>query len=146
MTISWTVHPARQRPADAALAAAIVSLAAWAVLVSLHSLLLTGLAVAILLVATAAFWLPTTYILDDTSVTEQRLGRRRVRAWQELRRFTVGTRGALLSPFARPHWMERYRGMVLLFGAQPAAPVQALLAQKIESAVPPAPEMTHGKL
>ncbi len=136
MTITWTVHPARQRPADAALGAAIVSLAAWAVLVSLQSLLLTGLALVILLVATAAFWLPTTYILDDTSVTEQRLGRRRIRAWHELRRFTVGSRGALLSPFARPHRMDRYRGIVLLFGDQAPEPVRALLAQKITQAQP----------
>ena len=144
MTISWKVHPARQRPADAALAAAIVSLAAWAVLVSLQSLLLTALAVLILLVATAAFWLPTTYILDETSVTEQRLGRRRSRAWPELRRFTVGTRGALLSPFARPHWMERYRGMVLLFGTQAPEPVKALLAQKINQSIPT--EVANGQL
>jgi hypothetical protein len=132
--LTWTVHPARQRPADAALAAAIISFAAWAVLVGLQSLLLTGLAIVILLLATAAFWLPTTYILDENGVAEQRLGRQRMRAWSELRRYTVGSRGALLSPFARSHWLDRYRGVVLLFGDQAPAPVKALLAEKIGEA------------
>jgi hypothetical protein len=134
-TLQWTVHPLRQRPADGALAAAIISLVAWAVLVSLHSLWLTVLAVVILAIATAAFWLPTSYELNQRGATEKRMGRARFRNWTDFRRVTIGDRGALLSPFNRAHWLERYRGIVLVFGDQDPSSIKAVLQQHAKHAI-----------
>ncbi len=115
MPLSWTSHPAKRRPQDVFLLAAVVLLSAWAVLVTLDSALLAGLAVVILMVSVAPFWLPTHYRLDDDGVEARRLWTRRRRAWGDLRRAQIGTGAALVSPFARPSWMDRHRGVLLCF-------------------------------
>jgi hypothetical protein len=109
----WTAHPARRRPQDLMLVVAVVMLAAYAVLISLESAFLTALAAAILLVAVAPFLAPTRYRIDDDGVSERRLGRHRFRAWADLRRMSVGKRAALVTPFARRSWMDRYRGIIV---------------------------------
>ncbi|MBK9033201.1 MAG: hypothetical protein IPL61_18340 [Myxococcales bacterium] len=113
--LAWTAHPARRRPDHVALLAAVVLLSAWAVLVTLEAPWLAALAAALLVIAVAPFWLPTTYRLDDAGIEERRWPRRRYRTWAELRRLDVGARALLLSPFARATWLDRYRGMIVMF-------------------------------
>jgi hypothetical protein len=127
MTLEWTAHPAKRRPQDVMLAIAVVALTAWAVLVGLRSFWLSAVAVVMLLVAIAPFLVPTRYRLDDRGVAERRLFVTRARAWSELRRVDVGRGAALVSPYARPRWLDRYRGLVLyLDGADRDAVVRAL--------------------
>src|SRR5688572_11381546 len=90
-------------------------LSAWTVLVTLGSAYLALLAAVILVLAVAPFLFPTHHRLDDGGVEVRRLGARRYRPWPELRRVQIGRAGALLSPFARPSWMDRYRGVLLSF-------------------------------
>jgi len=111
----WTVHPAKQRPRDVILVIAVLLLSTGAVSASLQSLFLTALAAVFLMVSVASFVFPTHYRVTDEGVSEQRLWRRRRRRWCDLRRIHVGCRGVLVSPFARPHWLDRYRGIVLVF-------------------------------
>jgi hypothetical protein len=129
--LRWTAHPAKRRPHHVALVVMIVLLSSWAVMVSLRSAFLAGLAAAILLVSVSAFLLPTRYKLDDDGVEEVRLGRRRFRAWSDLRRLQIGPGAALVSPFARKHWLERYRGMILYLDGAPRDEVVAALRAKI---------------
>ena len=133
MELRWTAHPAKSRPHHVALVAMVVLLSSWAVMVSLRSAFLAGLAAAILLVSVSAFLLPTHYKLDDDGVEEIRLGRRRFRAWRELRRVQVGPGAALVSPFARKHWLERYRGMILYLDGAPREDVVAALRARVHS-------------
>lgn len=111
----WISHPARRQPAQVALVSSVVLISAWTVLVTLGSPYLALLAVVLLVVAIAPFLLPTHHRLGDDGVEVRRLGARRFRPWPELRRVQIGRGGALLSPFARPSWMDRYRGLLLSF-------------------------------
>lgn len=127
----WTAHPARRRPEGAWLVACVVLLTAGAVLASLQSLFLAALAVVILLVAVAPFLFPTRYVLTEDGIEERRLGRRRARRWDELRRLQVGAGAALVSPFARRSWLDRYRGIIVMFDGADREAVVALLREKI---------------
>ncbi len=128
---SWTAHPAKRRPRDVALVAAVVLLTAGGVVGTLQSLYLGALSVVILLVATAPFWLPTHYVLSDTGVRLRRAGRTRERAWGELRRLAVGADAALVSPFARPNWMDRYRGITVMFDGGDRDEIVAILSERV---------------
>lgn len=130
MEVRWTAHPARRRPQDAFLVAAVVMISAWAVLVTLGSAFLAALAAVILVVSVAPFLLPTHYRLDDDGVEERRLWTRKRRAWSDLRRLQVGPGAALVSPFARRSWLDRHRGLVLYFdGADRDRVVEVLRAR-----------------
>lgn len=113
--LQWTAHPARRRPDQLALIAAIVLLTAWVVLVTLQSPFLALLAAVFLVAATGAFLFPTHYRLDERGVEQRRVLSRKFRPWEELRRVQVGPGAALVSPFARPSWMDRHRGFILYF-------------------------------
>lgn len=115
MPLTWTAHPARRRPDQVALIAAIVFLSAWAVLVTLQSPWLAFLASVFLVAATGPFLFPTHYRLDERGVEQRRFFGTRFRPWAELRRVQVGAGAALVSPFARPSWMDRHRGFLLYF-------------------------------
>lgn len=126
----WTSHPARRRPQDVFLLAAVVLLSAWAVLVTLQSPLLAALAVVVLMVSVSPFWLPTHYQLDDDGVEARRLWTKRRRSWVDLRRAQIGPGAALVSPFARPTWMDRHRGVMLYFdGLGPDSARAAVLSE-----------------
>ena len=113
--LTWTAHPARRRPDQLALIAAVVLLSVWAVMVTLQSPWLALVAAVLLVVATASFLFPTHYRLDELGVEQRRIFGRRFRAWADLRRLQVGPGAALVSPFARPSWMDRHRGFILYF-------------------------------
>ncbi len=133
----WTAHPAKRRPDQLALVAAVVLLSAWVVMVTLESAFLALLAVVILLVAVLPFLAPTHYRLDERGIEQRRLGARRFRPWSELRRVQIGPGAALVSPFARPSWMDRHRGFLLYFDGLDAggkAAVIATLRQRLETA------------
>jgi hypothetical protein len=134
---SWTCHPARRRPDQLALIAAVVLLSAWVVMVTLESAFLGILAIVILLIAIAPFLVPTHYKLDEGGIEQRRFGARRFRPWSELRRVQIGPGAALVSPFARPSWMDRHRGFLLYFDGLDAggkAAVIATLRQRLETA------------
>src|SRR5262245_10285944 len=113
MELRWTAHPARRRPQEIALVAGVALLTAWAVMESLRSIYLAALALAFLVASVASVLVPSHYRLDDDGVEERRLGQRKYRPWSELRRVEVGSRAALVSPFARRHWLDRYRGIIV---------------------------------
>ncbi|MEJ7599223.1 MAG: hypothetical protein WKG01_15055 [Kofleriaceae bacterium] len=114
MTLAWTAHPARRRPQDAMLAASVILVSAYAILVSLRSPLLAALAVVMLLVAIAPFLVPTRYQLDAEQLVWRRLFVTRTRRWSELRRLEVGKTAALVSPYRKPRWLDRYRGITMI--------------------------------
>jgi hypothetical protein len=108
----------------------VASLSAWAVLETLAAPGLALLAVVLIAAAVAPFWLPTRYQIDDAGIEERRWPRRRRRAWAELRRVDVGPRALLVSPFARPSWLDRHRGVIVMFdGGDRAAIVAAVRAR-----------------
>ncbi|HEU5057257.1 MAG TPA: hypothetical protein VFU21_12060 [Kofleriaceae bacterium] len=131
MTLAWTAHPARRRPRDLALVAAVLFLTAGAVLVSFESVFMTGLAAAIVLLSIASFLFPTHYRLTDEGIEERRLGMRRARRWADLRRLEIGPGAALVSPFAKKSWLDRSRGFLLLFDGADRQAVVAELRRRM---------------
>ena len=110
-------------------------LSAWAVLVTLEAPWLAALAVVLIAGGGGRFWLPRRYGIDAGGLVAWRWPRRRRRSWPELRRVEVGPRALLVSPFARPSWLDRYRGMVVMFdGGDRAAIVAAVRARIGEGA------------
>jgi hypothetical protein len=109
-----------------------MALSAWAVLVSLHSVPLAGLAVGVLLISTASFWLPTRYVIDDDGVSVSRISGYHRRRWRDLRRYSFGSRTVLLSPFAKPHRLDRFRGVVILLDGAPIDALRALFATRLD--------------
>ena len=128
MSLEWVAHPAKQRPQDVMLAACVILVAAYAVLVSLGSALLAALAVAFLLAAIAPFLVPTRYRLDAEQLVERRLFVTRSRRWAELRRVEIGKTAALVSPYRQPRWLDRYRGMTI-FLPQPGSDRDAVIRE-----------------
>ena len=132
MDVRWTAHPARRRPQDIFLVAAVVLISAWAVLVTLDSLLLAALAAIFLVLSVTAFLAPTHYRLDDDGVEERRLWGSKRRAWTELRRLQIGPGAALVSPFARPSWLDRKRGVYLYLDGAQRDEVVKILEERIK--------------
>jgi hypothetical protein len=131
MEVVWTAHPARRRPQDVFLVAAVVLVSAWAVLVTLDSAFLAALAAVILVVAVAPFLFPTRYRLDDDGVEEHRLWTRKRRRWADLRRVQVGPGAALVSPFATPSFLDRHRGVLMYLDGADREQVVAVLKARI---------------
>jgi hypothetical protein len=131
VTLAWTAHPARRRPRDLALVAAVLFLTAGAVLLSFESLFMTGLAAVIVLLSIASFLFPTHYRLSDEGIEERRLGMRRARRWADLRRLEIGPGAALVSPFAKKSWLDRSRGFLLLFDGADRQAVVAELRRRM---------------
>jgi hypothetical protein len=115
-----------------------MALTSWAVLVSLHSVPLAGLAVGVLFVSTSSFWLPTRYLLDAQGVSLSRIGGSSRRMWRDLRRYSFGPRTLLLSPFAKSHRLDRFRGVVLLLDGAPINAVRALMEIRFDGPNRPA--------
>ena len=130
----WTAHPAKSRPRDVALLACVGLIFCGAVLSSLQSAWLTVLAAIVLTIAVAPFLFPTRYQLTEDGVFERRLGRWRGRKWNELRRVQVGKGAALVSPFAAPNRLDRYRGMLLYFDGGDRRAIIDILKGKLDGA------------
>lgn len=135
--LTWTAHPARRRPDQIALVAAVVLLSAWAVLVTLQAPWLALVGAGLLTISISPWWLPTHYTLDDDGIEERRWPRRRRRAWAELRRVEVGGRALLLSPFARASWLDRYRGITVQFEGGDRAAIVAAVRARLTPEAPP---------
>jgi hypothetical protein len=133
-SLAWTAHPARRRPRDLALVAAVLLLTSGAVLFSFRSLFLTALAVVIVIASITSFLFPTHYRLSDEGIEERRLGVRRARRWDDLRRLEVGPGAALVSPFASRRWLDRHRGFILMFDGADRDAVVAELRRRMEGA------------
>lgn len=115
-----------------ALVAAVTFLTAGAVLMSFQSLLFTAISIVIVLTSVASFVFPTHYRLSDRGIEERRLWTRRRRSWSDMRRLQIGGRAALVSPFARPNWLDRYRGFIVLFDGADKEVVVAELERRMQ--------------
>jgi len=140
--IEWTVHPARKRPLAALGTLAFVALASTLAALALGpgSTLYAWIFAALLLGSLTSFYFPTTYLLDDVGLTVRHLGTTRRREWNGVRRIELGRTKALLSSFAAPRALDRFRAVVVaLDGAPPEAREQLRVrAEALRSAgLPP---------
>jgi len=113
--LTWRVHPFAERPARGWLAIA-------AFVAVLGALRLSGdggfipLAAVVLGLSLAPFFLPTTYELTSTGVTQRIAFIRITRRWAEFPRYYHDDVGVKLSTFAHRSRREPFRGVWLRFG------------------------------
>ncbi len=131
MSVRWTAHPARHRPAELALFVAVGCITLAGVAWLFEDGFLTVLAGAFLVLGVAPFLFPTRYEIDEEGVRETRMGQRRERRWADLRRVEIGSGAALVSPFARRNWLDRHRGLILYFDGGDREQVIAALREKL---------------
>ncbi len=129
--LEWRAHPARERPGATAALLGVVAAILAAIWIAFGDPALLLVSVAILGSSLSPWFLPTTYRLDARGVRARRAGVSRARRWEEIRSVHVDARGATLSPFAKPSWLEPYRGLRLLFSAN-RAEVVAWLAETLK--------------
>lgn len=129
MRVTWRVHPLREHKMRAVAALALAGgflgfigwLAGpgWAVLGALLAFL-----------STPAFWLPTTYVLDEDGVEVRRLMYRMRRPWSHFARYETFDGGVFLSPFPKPSRLDPFRGLTLL-GAHEHPEAMRLIRERV---------------
>ncbi len=118
--LAWRVHPAAERRGTG-----IAVLALMITLSALAAMWMEGaywglFAFGVLFLSLEAFFLPARFELSEEGVTVRKAFSRVERPWGQFRRVIFDPVGVTLSPFARRHWLEAYRGTRLRF-ARPAA-------------------------
>ncbi len=114
--LEWTVHPFMESRPKAALS--VLAPLAMAALVHwwLHSWLWTGLGLALLISAEFPFFLSTRCRFGAEGASMRRAGATVSKKWDQLKSYYPDRNGVLLSPFARPFWLENFRGVYLQYG------------------------------
>lgn len=112
----WRVHPFMESRGRAALS--IAAPLAMAALVHwwLGSWLWTGLGLALLVSAEFPFFLRASCRFDAEGASLRRAGATVARRWEQVKSWYPDRNGVLLSPFARPFWLENFRGLYLPCG------------------------------
>jgi hypothetical protein len=110
------VHPLRENPGRAAGLVAVLVCVLALVRLNYPEPWWTLFSGVVLFGATARFFLPTSYRLDENGVRSRFLGISLGRPWKDFKRYEVYHNGVLLSPFDRPSRLDSFRGMFLLFG------------------------------
>lgn len=115
-TISWRVHPARQRVGAALLAGAVILALSALAAFAMHSLWWGIFSALFLFIALERFFLPSEFSIDDGGIVAQYGLSRRTCRWRDIRRFLHDRRGGYLSTRARGSALDAFRGVHLLFG------------------------------
>ncbi len=124
--LEWSFNPWRDRPLAAA-AAALATLGLCLVVASLGEPLLVRLVLCLVVLGTLSPVLsPARCRVDEEGVQKRSPFGTVRRPWSALRRAAARPAGLLLSPYARPHWLDAYRGLLLPF---PAHGRERLLAE-----------------
>ena len=112
-SIEFSVHPASQQPIRSGITLAIVGMIVGAVYQSTQDVIYSALALGILLVTLAPYFLKTVFILDHEGVTRSRAGFRRRLKWSRIRR-TIGSEKGVYLSIKRMDWRDT-RGIYVMF-------------------------------
>ena len=111
---TWTSHPLREEPlAKSVLLVLIILGVAFIVGVSFQSISFAFLSLALLTAAMTRYFFTTHYVLDPRGFTISHIGMRRQYLWTNFRRAARHPNGVFLSPFAKPHRLDTFRGQFL---------------------------------
>ena len=131
--LEWSFNPWRDRPL-AAVAATLMTVGMCLVIASLAEPPLVRLVLGLAVLGTLSPVLSPARCRVDEDGIERRgpFGTAR-RPWNELRRVSARPAGVLLSPYARPHWLDPYRGLLLPLPAQGREGLLAALRGRLEA-------------
>lgn len=122
----WTVFPARERPAIAAVALVILGLLSAAVGVNAQSFVAAALAFAALFLSLNRFFFPSSFALDEQGITARFPFAKRQLFWSRIRRFVHDEKGGILFCSARPSFWDRWTGLPLMFPQDDPTPVERI--------------------
>lgn len=118
MPVSWRVRGSDLAPGKLPVVAVVTALAFAGGLFLAHSLLLGLLGSAMILAATAEFWLGTVFKLDEEGASSRTgLSTSRV-LWKDVKRAVVTPVGIKLSPLESSSRLAPFRGIFLRFGKE----------------------------
>ena len=120
--IAWRVHPARERRGLAVLVGALILVLSLLAGIWMGNTYWSVFALAVLFLSLEAFFFPASYELHGEGLVVRKPFSRVERPWSAFRRAVFDPAGGTLSPFARRHWLESYRGVRLRFGAAERGP------------------------
>jgi hypothetical protein len=116
--LAWKVRMSATEPGKPRIIFAVAILVFVVGLFGFHSLLLGVFGSAMILGATAEFWLGTRYALDDEGASVRTgLSHSRV-LWKDVRRAVVTPVGIKLSPLEESTRLAPFRGVFLRFGGE----------------------------
>lgn len=129
---TWVYDPWRERPVESRLAlVASAALCGLVLAMREHVLLELALCAFAILSLSPAF-LRVECRLDDRQASRRTTLGLESRAWADVRRAENVPAGVLLSPSARPHWLDAHRGLVLPMPQAERAALRADIARRIE--------------
>jgi len=117
--LNWKAHPLvdEPRPKSALLCALIGGCSIGAAL-SFDGFAYGLITLMVLSLALSRYLLPTHYTLDENGIEIAHLGRRQQHPWTQFHRLDIHKDGLFLSPFARAHRLDSFRGCFLRFGPE----------------------------
>jgi hypothetical protein len=134
----WSVHPFMESRKKAVLAVVVPPAAALLLYLWMNSAFWAVLGFLLLFSSEFPFFLKSNFRFDDKGVTLRRGGVTISRTWEQVKSFYPDRNGVLLSPFARPMWLENFRGLYLQYGRYKEE-VLARVKQRFPAALPKEP-------
>lgn len=113
--LKWTTHPLKRRPLAAVLVTLFIFVIAALVFSMTTSKGFTVLALVVLFMSLAKFYLPTRFMLTEKFVVIKTTTQKIEKKWSEYRSCYPDKNGVLLSPFLEPSRLENFRGIYLIF-------------------------------
>jgi hypothetical protein len=127
----WTSHPLRQKPGKALLFWVMMGLVLGAVYAAFHQVGWVILAALLLLGSLSDFLFPTRYRVTTSGIEIRRKFGKTMRRWSDFRRADFERFGVFLSPFAKPHRLENYRGVFLPYPMN-REQLEAIVREKLQ--------------
>lgn len=131
--LEWTIHLARRRPRQTALAVFAILAASLSAASGFRSPFMGFLAAAILIASISDFLFPLTFTLSDEIAEARGPIHRRRMTWKQVRRVIRDELGVKLSPFLRPSRLDALRGIYVWFDDN-AEDVMAFIADHVTEA------------
>jgi hypothetical protein len=113
--LKWTYVPLKARIGTLIFLAVLVPVLAVLVYLESHNVIVMVLAVAFLAVAVSPAILPAEHVLDESGVAVRHFGKTIGRPWSEVKRLVVDPEVLVLSPSAKPGFLDSFRGIHLRF-------------------------------
>ncbi|GAB4302365.1 MAG: hypothetical protein Kow0090_17880 [Myxococcota bacterium] len=111
--LEWNNHPARERPVAAAMLFILIGVAGFLAVVFTGMFLMGALTFLILLGAFNGFLFPSRYRLTADEIIVSTVWGNQRRPLANYRRVVRERKGALISPFSRPHILDSVRGFYI---------------------------------
>ncbi len=131
LPFEWEIHPFEQHTGRGVFAVVIMVGASVGAAFFMRSVFWGFFAFLVLFFGVAKFFFPTRYLIDSKGIREAFLGHTRVAGWSRFRRAVRRGNEVFLSPFAKKHFMDRFRGWLVI---APNETVAQFIEKKVNDA------------